>query len=268
MAKISTYAQVSPPNLSDMLIGTDSQDSNATKNFTISEVLDLINDAGLLSQFVPYEGANNNVDLGSYQLYCGGIFLGGPIEEPNGCGDEGDILISLGQESAPRWVSPQVAINSPKGSFFDTANQPLTGGANVGIPVILNSADLDATSGVSVVSDGSHLTRITPSYTGVYNIMFSAQLANSGGSSQTVDFWLRKNGTTSAADVANTNGKVTLQGNANYLIAAWNYFLQLEEGEYVQLMWSATSTNITMVSAAANGVHPATPSIIVTINKV
>jgi len=98
--------------------------------------------------------------------------------------------------------------------------------------------------------------------------LFSAQLANSGGTSQTVDFWLRKNGATAAANVPDSNGKVVLQGNANYLMAAWNYFISVDANDYIYLMWTATSTNVTIVAEAANGVHPATPSIIVTANIV
>jgi hypothetical protein len=155
-----------------------------------------------------------------------------------------------------------------KGSFYDIITQTLTGGANVGVPVILNTTDTSATNGVSIVSDGTNLTRITVANAGVYNVLFSAQMANSGGSSQVVDFWLRKNGSTAAANIADTNGKVQLQSNNTYVMAAWNYFVSLNAGDYIQLMWTATSTNITMVTEAANGVHPATPSIILTVNQV
>ena len=41
MAKISTYPQATPPAGTDLLIGTDVTDSNATKNFKISDVLSL-----------------------------------------------------------------------------------------------------------------------------------------------------------------------------------------------------------------------------------
>ena len=51
-------------------------------------------------------------------------------------------------------------------------------------------------------------------------------------------------------------------------MAAWNYFIKLNAGDYIYLMWTATSTNITMVNAVANAVHPASPSIIVTLNQV
>jgi hypothetical protein len=206
MAKISSYPSDSNVSLSDKLIGTDAESNNATKNFTVEDMLNLVPD--VLSQ-------------ASY-----------------------------------------------KGSFYDTITQTLTGGANVGIPVILRTTDSSATNGVSIVSDGTNLTRITVANAGVYNVMFSAQLANSAGSSQTVDFWLRKNGSTAAANIADTNGKVVLQSNSNFVMAAWNYFVALNAGDYIQLMWTATATNITMVADPANAVHPLTPSIIVTLNQV
>lgn len=206
MAKISSYTNASPVTLSDKLIGTDASNNDATKNFTVGDLLSLV------------------PDVISSSFY--------------------------------------------KGSFYDIITQTLTGGANVGVPVILRTTDTSATNGVSIVSDGTNLTRITVANAGVYNVVFSAQLANSAGSSQVVDFWLRKNGSTAAANIADTNGKVQLQSNNTYVMAAWNYFVSLNAGDYIQLMWTATSTNITMVNEVANGVHPATPSIILTVNQV
>ena len=159
-------------------------------------------------------------------------------------------------------------LNLYKGSFYDNFTQTLTGGANVAVPVRLNTTDALATNGISVVTDGTNLTRITVANTGVYNLLFSAQLANSGGGAQTVDFWLRKNGATAAFNVADTTGTVVLQSSTNFTMAAWNYFIKLDAGDYIYLMWTATSTNITMVNAVANAVHPASPSIIVTLNQV
>lgn len=268
MGKISSYSTVGP-NLSDMLVGTDVADNNATKNFTIGSLLSLFNNPAVLTGFVPYVGAEDDVNLGVYAIHANKIYTNGPISEPiNGAGTTGQVLISQGDSFAPKWINLAAALDTYKGSFYDSITQTLTGGANVSVPVILRTTDSSATNGISVVTDGTNLTRITVANAGVYNILFSAQLSNSGGTGQTVDFWLRKNGSTAAQNIPDTNGKVYLQGNANFLMAAWNYFVSLEAGDYIQLMWTATSTNITMVTEAANSVHPATPSIIVTLNKV
>lgn len=64
MGKISSYGIDSTPNLSDKVIGTDVDNMNATKNFTIGQILDLAN----LDTFVPYTGANANVNLGAFGI--------------------------------------------------------------------------------------------------------------------------------------------------------------------------------------------------------
>lgn len=72
--KISAYADDSSPNLSDKVIGTDVDNMNATKNFTIGQILDLAN----LDSFVPYTGATSNVNLGNFGIVAHSIVkLGG-----------------------------------------------------------------------------------------------------------------------------------------------------------------------------------------------
>jgi hypothetical protein len=269
MGKISTYPIDTNVTVNDKLIGTDYENNNETKNFTAGSLLSLANNPSILTGFVPYTGATNDVDLGANTLESAGLILNGPLTEPiGGDGTLNQILTSQGPGVPPKWVSPAAVLDTYKGSFYDSLTQPLTGGANVAIPVILRQTDVAATNGISVVTDGTNLTRITVAHTGVYNFLFSAQLTNSGGSGQTVDFWLRKNGATAAYNVPDTNGKVNLQSNTNYIMAAWNYFIALNAGDYIYLMWTATSTNVSMINAPANAVHPDTPSIIVTLNKV
>jgi hypothetical protein len=340
MAKISTYPIVGSPTLSDILIGTDVADSNNTKNFSIGSMLALVNDPSILTDFVPYTGATQDVDLGPYDLTVGNLLktqqlwvehgfydsnafvgtngqllgsfgglttvwttvdldyilgqgnsstnnivlagsasvsaptveatqtliVGGELEDSNSSiGTAGQILSSTG--AATEWVDAEAAFTSYRGSFYSLVDQTLVA-ANTAKAIVLGTTDVAATNGVSITSDGANLTRITFAHAGVYNVMFSAQLENSGGSSQTVDFWLRKNGLILADNVPNTNGKVQLQSNTNHLMAAWNYFVDVNAGDFIHLMFAATSTNVSLVHEAASGPHPVTPSVIVTVNKV
>lgn len=59
MAKISTYTSTAPA-LGDMLIGTDVNDMDSTKNYTIGSILSLPGSTA----YVPYTGALYNVNLG------------------------------------------------------------------------------------------------------------------------------------------------------------------------------------------------------------
>lgn len=75
MAKISTYPIVSTPTVNDLLIGTDAENLNETKNFALGDIADLI----IGGTYVPYIGANSNVDLGSFSIEASSFILPGGL---------------------------------------------------------------------------------------------------------------------------------------------------------------------------------------------
>jgi hypothetical protein len=102
---------------------------------------------------------------------------------------------------------------------------------------------------------------------GKYNIAFSAQIYQTNNTAN-VNIWLSKNG----SPVSNTNTKVNLNSNNHYLVAAWNFFVDAAANDYYEIIWSSSSTNTTIqydpeVTISGN-VHPAIPSIILTVNQV
>ena len=129
---------------------------------------------------------------------------------------------------------------------------------------------------ITVVNDSqsptSKPTKILVVRDGVYNIAFSAQLDRvSGSGNADVNIWLRKNGETSAYDVPRTDTKITMAGNASAskTVAAWNFVVSAQAGDYFQLMWSTTDHNIHIITAAAvttpGSKRPAIPSVILTV---
>lgn len=151
----------------------------------------------------------------------------------------------------------------PYGAFQDSTDQTAAS-TTAAYAVTFNTTDY--TVGVAVVSS----SQITVRSAGVYNIQFSLQFANSNVAIQDVDVWFRKNG----SDVASSNSKFSVPnshgGTDGHLIAALNYYIQLAAGDYMQLMWATTSTNVTIehLAAQTSPTRPATPSAILTINKV
>jgi hypothetical protein len=310
MGKISGYANDSTPNVGDKLIGTDVNDLNATKNFTIGQILSLGASSGLL---VPYTGATGPVNLGvhnisansfikaggtssqflkadgsvdsntyltsaaaiaSYVPYTGatvGVNLGSNSITANSFikvgGTSSQFLKADGSvDSTTYATAASVTALAPKcGSFYDTTTQTALV-ANTAYPIKLNSTDNTATNGFGIANDGlGNPTLIKASATGVYNIAFSAQLRRtSGGSSETVNFWFKRDG----AIVSWSNTSVTVQANAGLLVAAWNFFVQMDAGTEVQLMWATTATSINIQAALGASPHPETPSVILTVNKV
>lgn len=151
----------------------------------------------------------------------------------------------------------------PYGAFQDSTDQTAAS-TTAAYAITLNTTDYAV--GVSIVSS----SQITVRSAGVYNIQFSLQFANDNVAIQDVDVWFRKNGT----DVAGSNSKFSVPnshgGTDGHLIAALNFYIQLAAGDYVQLMWSTTSTDVSIehLAAQTSPTRPTTPSVIVTINKV
>ena len=166
MGKISGYANDSTPNVGDKLIGTDVNDMNATKNFTIGQILSLGSSSGLL---VPYTGATGPVNLGVHNITANSfIKLGGTSSQ---------FLKADGSVDSTTYATTASisALTPYYGSFFDTTTQAALV-ANTAYAVKLNSTDLTATSGFSILTDGfGDKTIIKAANAGVYNIAFSAQ---------------------------------------------------------------------------------------------
>lgn len=155
------------------------------------------------------------------------------------------------------------AYDSNHGAFSSSATQ--TGSLSSGTVMTFTSTDVS--DGVTLVS-GSQLTVPT---TGVYNLQFSAQLKNVGNTQDDATIWFRING----VDVPLSATQITVParksaGIFGYGVAAWNIFLSMTAGQYVQIVWLPTSTNITIeaLPASLSPAYPSIPSVIATMSQV
>ncbi|MFZ9885746.1 MAG: hypothetical protein ACO3ON_09900, partial [Ilumatobacteraceae bacterium] len=144
------------------------------------------------------------------------------------------------------------------GAFSDTTTQTIV---SINEAYAMTFDTTDASNGVSI---GSPTSRLVVDEQGVYNIQFSAQLDKASGGAADVYIWLRKNGN----NVPNTATTLTLQGTAARQVAAWNFVIQLDAANYVELMWAANDTDVTILAASATSVWPAIPSVICTVTQV
>jgi hypothetical protein len=82
-----------------------------------------------------------------------------------------------------------------------------------------------------------------------------------------VNFWLRRNG----ADITASSGVISLQGNSPaYMMAAWNYLIDLVGGDTIELYWASADINMSIISETAQTspfAHPAVQSTILTITQ-
>jgi hypothetical protein len=144
------------------------------------------------------------------------------------------------------------------GNFYSSVTQtnPVANAQNL---MVFGTTDI--ASGVSIVTNGTALTRITIARAGTYNIQFSAQIAKTGAGNDNCYIWLKKNGTT----VAQTAGITRVSGNGDRIMAAWNYLVTAAAGDYYELAWAATDTDVILQASSPGGVIPAVPSVILTV---
>lgn len=151
----------------------------------------------------------------------------------------------------------------PYASYFSTQNQTNSPVTNESIFTFNNTAY------ESYFTLGSS-TKIYAQYTAYYNVAFSVQFNNNDSSDQIGRVWLKKDG----VNVSSTRSDVTVPkaqgGTDGQSILAVNFFIMIESGHYIELAWSATNTKLTAetLPAGTSPTTPASPSIVVTLNRV
>lgn len=146
------------------------------------------------------------------------------------------------------------------GSFWDTTTQTNVSGSAGSNLMTFNTKDPDRL-GVDIVNN----TKLTFSADGVYNIQFSAVFQKANANSADVNIWIAKNGT----DIPVTNTIFSAAGQDNS-IAAWNFVLKLNAGDYIQFYWHTNSNDISIeyVGPQTGPTIPAMPSIMLTATQV
>jgi len=147
----------------------------------------------------------------------------------------------------------------PYGAFQDSTDQ--TASANTATVITLNTTDY--TLGTSIASG----SKLTAGYAGLYNIQFSIQFDNIDSQLHTVSIWFRKNGTDIANSCSDFDITSSHGGSSGRVIAALNFFVDLQKNDYVELVWSTPNTSVTIqqIPARTTPTRPATPSVIVTM---
>lgn len=147
------------------------------------------------------------------------------------------------------------------GAFSDTTSQtPAL--ANTPYAITMNTTDI-----VDGVYLGSPSSRVYCQKSAVFNFAFSVQLSSSNASIKTVCFWARING----VDVPNSATNITISGSGTQQVAAWNFVLSMNQGQYFELIWATDDTTISLYHANAQTspyARPAIPSVILTVNQV
>lgn len=183
-----------------------------------------------------------------------------------GWGDESNLLWYIGKQLEKlqcELCTITGLTNIYHGSFLSIVDQSSTAGVSKAMEYEVT----DLSNGVTIVNNLlAKPTRITFANTGVYNVQFSAQLHNTdgGGSSVHTDIWLAIDGN----PVANSATKVSVTPNTPYVVAAWNFFVNVTAGQYAELIWQPSIDGLIIEQEPTAGGVPAIPSVILTVNRI
>lgn len=155
------------------------------------------------------------------------------------------------------------ADTAPYGSFQSLVDQTAAA-ANTAYAITYDT--IDFSNGISVASS----SRVTVKNYGIYNFQTSVQFTNTDSQEHSVSAWFRKNGT----DIINSNTQLSIiarHGSIDgSIVFAVNFYFELQANDYVEMMWSTTSTTIKLdyLPTQTTPIRPATPSVIATMQYI
>ena len=176
---------------------------------------------------------------------------------------DGTELVPIVQSGNNRktTIADVIAYNRAYGAWSDSTDQ--TGSTTAGVAMTFNTQDI--ADSITLVNN----SEITVPNTGIYDLQFSSQFKNTENAQQEVTIWFKVNG----VDLPNSATIVTIPARKTsnifgYMVAAWNIFLDLNSSDYVEIYWLKSDAAVTMEHLSSTALHPAIPSVIVSIQQV
>jgi hypothetical protein len=148
-------------------------------------------------------------------------------------------------------------IDCPAGLFFSTDDQPIVA-VNTAQPIDFPIEYLNNAVRVNSGTD----SRIYVDVGGVYNFQFSGQLLSGSASAKQVYIWISRNGT----DIGYSTHQYTVSGSGNHLNISWNFDIDLDAGEYIEMQWASNDIDMKLEAAVATAPHPGMPSAVMAVN--
>jgi len=155
-------------------------------------------------------GTNESIIIGADEMYWVNVGGVGP-QGPQG----------------PQGVGGTIAYY---GSFYSTSDQTATTGGEA-----VRFDSINVNNGITVVTNGTYLTRITIPATGTYIIDFAGQLSTTGGATQ-ANFWLVKNGTTAVSTAFDSSAS-----GVDPTLTNWAWQVDATANDYYEIFWNSNS---------------------------
>lgn len=147
-------------------------------------------------------------------------------------------------------------LSKPNGLFFSTVDQPIA---------VINTAQVISFENTylseALTINGGSNSQITATYSGIYNFQFVGQLYSLSANPKNVYVWIRRDGT----DIGYSTKHTVVSGAGDATPTTWNFNIDVQAGSYIEMVWSADSTDVRLEAQTATSPHPGEASAIITI---
>lgn len=242
MAKISTYPIDSSVSLADYVIGTDAEDSNITKNYTIGSLIALAaQNIDLAEVLAAGNTATNNITL-TGDITCTNFKATGTISDSSSSvGTAGQLLSSTA--TGTQWVSPNSGLYI--NGYIGTSAVTTIASQGVGVP-------LNFTYTQGLASSFTALNNRV-SYTGTETKVFAITIAVTvtGTTGDGIFFFITKNGLA----ISSSEQDISIpQGSSKPVTATLQTIQSLAENDYIgiQVINNSGANNITTTHLSTN----------------
>ena len=167
-------------------------------------------------------------------------------------------VLQVGTTDGVIFVRPTIEQQIYYGEFTKTNSQS-PAAANTAYPLLFTNREI--ANGVSI---GTTTSEIYVDQAGLYNIAASVQITSNNSAQKSIWVWLRKNGTT---DFPNSARVASITLNNGYLVVTLNEVASLLAGDFIEVMYAANNTNVSIATVAATAFAPAAPAVILAVTQ-
>ena len=156
-------------------------------------------------------------------------------------------------------ADPQGAalLNRPTALYYSTTDQTAAA-INTAYPLEFENTYFE--NGMTI--NGGSSTQITVDNPGIYNFQMSGQLFSGNSSPKTAQIWIRRSNT----DIGYSAHAYTDDINSGYLEVNWNFNIDLQAGDYIEIMWATTDVNLYFNAVAPSAPYPGISSVVMAVN--
>lgn len=155
------------------------------------------------------------------------------------------------------FVRPTIDQQRYYGTFTkDDSQTPAA--TNTAYPITFTATQI--ANGVSI---GTPASRIAVIESGLYTCVATVQITSGNSSAKNIWVWFRKNG----VDIPSTSRVVTSDINNGYVPITVSDTISLGAGEYIEVVFAASDTGVTLSTIPATAFAPAAPAVLFSVTQ-